>query len=34
MLIASVAALVILVTAVQIIGNAAAKSILKKRHLI
>ncbi|MDR1420403.1 MAG: ABC transporter permease [Treponema sp.] len=34
MLIASVAALVVLVTAVQIIGNGIAKGILKRRHLI
>jgi D-methionine transport system permease protein len=34
MLIASVAALVVLVTAVQIIGNNIAKRILKRRHLI
>jgi D-methionine transport system permease protein len=34
MLIASVSALVVLVTAVQIIGNGIAKGILKMRHLI
>jgi D-methionine transport system permease protein len=34
MLIASVAALVVLVTAVQIVGNSIAKRILKRRHLI
>jgi D-methionine transport system permease protein len=34
MLIASVASLVVLVTAVQIVGNSIAKRILKRRHLI
>jgi D-methionine transport system permease protein len=34
MLIASVASLVVLVTAIQITGNSIAKNILKRRHLI
>jgi D-methionine transport system permease protein len=34
MLIASVAALIVLVTVVQIAGNGIAKSILKRRHLL